>query len=270
MSKITFRADEALVERLEACDASKSEVMRKALRAYLDVPDSGSSTDGNTQEALPDAATADADPGEEATAGRTGDGTEIDPAATRNKGNQTLASDEAADDIDTLLADRIDELVRERLEASLASVATPAPPDVTVNVSLDDGVVSKTETTADRSSAVDRSRANQGDSVVSADEGSDAPERVRDDPTTEQRSEQPRTSGPASTTERGDDSTESERKTCAQCGEPVPDEHIFCPNCGEKASHRVFCDCGDELRTDWSFCPSCGRRTPAADVLDPR
>jgi predicted transcriptional regulator len=36
MSKITFRADEDLVERLEAFDASKSEVMREALRAYLD------------------------------------------------------------------------------------------------------------------------------------------------------------------------------------------------------------------------------------------
>ena len=38
MSKITFRADDELVERLEAHDASKSEVMRQALRAYLDDP----------------------------------------------------------------------------------------------------------------------------------------------------------------------------------------------------------------------------------------
>ncbi|MFB6132979.1 MAG: zinc-ribbon domain-containing protein [Halanaeroarchaeum sp.] len=36
MSKITFRADDDLVERVEAVDASKSEVMRQALRAYLD------------------------------------------------------------------------------------------------------------------------------------------------------------------------------------------------------------------------------------------
>ena len=36
MSKITFRADDDLVERVEALDASKSEVMREALRAYLD------------------------------------------------------------------------------------------------------------------------------------------------------------------------------------------------------------------------------------------
>src|SRR6056297_1686933 len=44
MSKITFRADDDLVDRLEECNTSKSEVMREALRAYLDgeVADSGS------------------------------------------------------------------------------------------------------------------------------------------------------------------------------------------------------------------------------------
>ncbi|ELY47429.1 double zinc ribbon domain-containing protein [Natronorubrum sulfidifaciens] len=35
MSKITFRADDALVERLETLEISKSEAMREALRAYL-------------------------------------------------------------------------------------------------------------------------------------------------------------------------------------------------------------------------------------------
>lgn len=38
MSKITFRADDDLVRRLEEFDSSKSEVMREALRAYLDDP----------------------------------------------------------------------------------------------------------------------------------------------------------------------------------------------------------------------------------------
>ena len=36
MSKITFRADDELVERLESLELSKSEAMREALRAYLD------------------------------------------------------------------------------------------------------------------------------------------------------------------------------------------------------------------------------------------
>lgn len=36
MSKITFRADDDLIDRIDAMEASKSEVMREALRAYFD------------------------------------------------------------------------------------------------------------------------------------------------------------------------------------------------------------------------------------------
>lgn len=36
MSKITFRADDDLISKLEEIDASKSEIMREALRLYLD------------------------------------------------------------------------------------------------------------------------------------------------------------------------------------------------------------------------------------------
>jgi len=57
-------------------------------------------------------------------------------------------------------------------------------------------------------------------------------------------------------------------RQCNQCGDRIDDDHVYCPNCGEKAARRLFCDCGDEIRSDWSFCPSCGRRTPAADVLE--
>lgn len=35
MSKITFRADDALIDHIESLDASKSEIMRDALRTYL-------------------------------------------------------------------------------------------------------------------------------------------------------------------------------------------------------------------------------------------
>jgi len=48
MSKITFRADDDLVERLEAFDASKSEVMREALRTYLDDAEREASPDGGS------------------------------------------------------------------------------------------------------------------------------------------------------------------------------------------------------------------------------
>ncbi|MFB6108725.1 MAG: zinc ribbon domain-containing protein [Haloplanus sp.] len=171
MSKITFRADDDLVERLEAFDASKSEVMRDALRTYLD-------------------------------------GAERETAATPTAGRG-----------DARLADRLD--------AALESAR--AMPDINVNVTLD-GV------TADSS-----------DVSVERETDADARKTAR---------------------ENADDSAHTTSKTCAQCGENMDEGHVYCPNCGEKSSHRVFCDCGDELRSDWAFCPSCGRRTPAADVLD--
>jgi predicted RNA-binding Zn-ribbon protein involved in translation (DUF1610 family) len=42
MSKITFRADDDLISELEELDASKSEIMREALRIYLDSDNRGS------------------------------------------------------------------------------------------------------------------------------------------------------------------------------------------------------------------------------------
>jgi predicted transcriptional regulator len=188
MSKITFRADEDLVERLETFDASKSEVMRDALRAYLDRA--------------------------ERDAGGDGDGT-----------------------VDDALAERVDELIAERLEAHLDGFRPPRAPagaqDINVNVSLDGATVDSTEseTGADRQD----------------ERGADAR----------------KTAGA-----NAGDAVEGASKTCEKCGENVGPDQVYCPNCGEKTSHRVFCDCGDELRSDWAFCPSCGRRTPAADVLD--
>lgn len=198
MSKITFRAADDLVERLEAYDASKSEVMREALRAYLDASDAG------------------------------GGGTSKSSSGSRHTG-------EGPEGIDALIAERVDDLVAERLDARAGAFTQPSTPEITVNVSLEGA------TTED----VDANVAREDE----RDTGDEA--RKTED-------------------ENAGDTPKTARKTCAQCGEEVPGEHVYCPNCGEKASHRVFCDCGDELRSDWSFCPSCGRRTPAADVLDPR
>jgi predicted RNA-binding Zn-ribbon protein involved in translation (DUF1610 family) len=58
MSKITFRADDELIRQLEEFDASKSEVMRKALREYLGEAASGSAAATGSAETL-DAAVAD-------------------------------------------------------------------------------------------------------------------------------------------------------------------------------------------------------------------
>jgi Arc/MetJ-type ribon-helix-helix transcriptional regulator len=184
MSKITFRADDDLVAQLEELDASKSEVMREALRAYL--ADQGSS-------------------------------------------DATERTAETA--IDDLVRERVDDLFTERLGDH--PVGRPqrssAPQDVNVTISLEGDRIRSTEETGAQN------------------------------PT------------PASDSERGRNGSSehgSRETNCGQCGEHVDSEHVYCPNCGEKASRRLFCDCGDEVRSDWAFCPSCGRRTPAADVLD--
>ena len=182
MSKITFRADDDLVSRIEALDASKSEVMREALRSYLD---------------------------------RTERETASEPTA------------DASTTIDELLTDRLETLVDER-EQTHQPPAVAAPPDITVNVSVDGA--SSEEVSVDHEAS------------------------------TEHRKTRPESEPPAT--------ARAESTECAQCGEKVSDSHVYCPNCGNKASHRLFCECGDEIQSDWSFCPSCGRRTPSADVLD--
>ncbi|MCU4719099.1 double zinc ribbon domain-containing protein [Halapricum hydrolyticum] len=184
MSKITFRADEDLIAQLEEFDASKSEIMREALRTYLDE-------------------------------------TSAEPSVESPRSDSV--SDET-DSLDELVAERVDALVAERLERTF----TPRQPqDINVNISVD-GADADTEPEASHTEA------------------------TRDD------------------SERKTDASDGDdqRNTCAQCGETLSPSDVYCPNCGEKASHRVFCECGDELRSDWAFCPSCGRRTPAADVLD--
>lgn len=164
MSKITVRAEDELVERLEAREESKSQLVREALRAYLD-------------------------------------------------GGLAVPSGERADTLDGFLEERVTALVDERVEHHLRT----RQQDVNVNL---------------RFEGATPERASVSDEPVATPE----PRAV----------------------ERG----------CGQCGEELGDDHVYCPNCGEKASRRVFCDCGDEIRSDWAFCPGCGRRTPAADVLD--
>jgi len=174
MSKITFRADSDLVDAVEGLDASKSEVMRDALRSYLD---------------------------------------------------EHGASDTSADSLDDVVADRVEELVEQRL-----GVRQPAQ-DVNVRI------------------------------TVEPQEGLQA-ERGREQP--RQPVSEPESRGNAG---RSGDHV-GEGSSCAQCGETVSADHVYCPNCGEKASRRVFCECGDEVRADWAFCPHCGRRTASADALE--
>lgn len=186
MSKVTFRADDDLVGRIEALDASKSEVMRDALREYLDRHHGE---------------------GDEESAG--------EPAST----DEALATR-----VDELIAERLDEYVDSHDSTTGASTAA-GPRELTINVTVD-GEEATVEESTDAAPA-------------------SAP--------AERKTQQP----------AGDAET-----ICNQCGETIDGNDVYCPNCGEKRAHRVFCECGDEVRSDWAFCPSCGRRTPAADVLE--
>lgn len=173
MSKITFRADDDLVEAVEELDASKSEVMREALRAYLE--------GGRPMHA-----------------------------------SESLGTTSRSEAVDDTIAERVDALLADRLPREEPAGAQ----DVNLHITVDAEGATKAHRTDDTTDAA----------VVS-------------DPLT----------GTSS---------------CAQCGETLDEEHVYCPNCGEKATQRVFCECGDEVRADWSFCPHCGRRTTSADVLD--
>ena len=190
MSKITFRADDDLVDRLEAFEASKSEVMREALRQYLD----GAERD-----------------------------TQVRPMGT-------VANSSDGDSTGGLIDDRINRLVTERVDSALDDRRgnPDTGTDVSVTIAVEDATTaaSVTEHSAERKTDAEKAE-------------------------------------PQSESRHTDDT-----HTCTQCGEHVDNEHVYCPNCGEKASQRLFCECGNELRSDWAFCPGCGRRTTAADVLD--
>ncbi len=57
--KITLRADDDLIDQLEAFDASKSEVMREALREYLETRLRASDPPSSASESVTDAETID-------------------------------------------------------------------------------------------------------------------------------------------------------------------------------------------------------------------
>lgn len=174
MSKITFRADSELVDAVEDLDASKSEVMRDALRTYLD---------------------------------------EHGP------------SDTSTDSLDDFVAERVDELVEQR-----AGVRQPAQ-DVNVRITVEPGDGLRVQQDQERSRQTSE-RDIRKESGLGSEPGQD------------------------------------DGSSCAQCGESLSADHVYCPNCGDKATRRVFCECGDEVRADWAFCPHCGRRTASADALE--
>ena len=146
-----------------------------------------------------------------------------------------------------MLADRIDDLIADRLDAALDERLGERPaPSPTPQAAYTPGNAGEINVNV----TLDAPGADGDDASVTRETTADADPQARKTPT--------------------DSDVQTRENACGGCGENVPEDHVYCPNCGEKQSHRAFCECGDELRTDWAFCPGCGRRTPAADVLKDR
>lgn len=258
MGKITFRANEGLIERLEELDESKSEVMRRALREYLGEP----AVDPRT--------------GPGSVGPRTGPGT-VDP---RNE----------AETIDDRIETRIDEIIADRLADHPAVPPDNSAPNYRTGridsqtgrtdpqTGRTDSQTGRTDPQTDRTDPrfgpADRRGSSQdinltvrldGDTTGERRSGSTSHSPPRGDRAIDRESE---TGGPEAESEVDDAEEHDEERECKQCGERLAAGAVYCQNCGQKSSRRVFCECGDELRLDWGFCPTCGRRTPAADVLE--
>jgi TM2 domain-containing membrane protein YozV/RNA polymerase subunit RPABC4/transcription elongation factor Spt4 len=52
---------------------------------------------------------------------------------------------------------------------------------------------------------------------------------------------------------------------CNNCGDLMPDDARFCPNCGTKVEHEVYCrNCGKPMSPFDTVCPSCGTPVDSA------
>lgn len=56
-------------------------------------------------------------------------------------------------------------------------------------------------------------------------------------------------------------------RVCKNCGTPLADEVVFCPNCGantasqQQDANAVFCpNCGQSIPAETVFCPNCGNK----------
>ena len=100
MSKITFRADDDLISELEELDASKSEIMREALRLYLDSEDTILDSEGSILNS--------------------------DSDSSHSRDELTF---------DQFVCERVDDHITERVNNILTR---PEPQDINVNITLDD------------------------------------------------------------------------------------------------------------------------------------
>lgn len=284
MSKITFRADDELVERLEAHDASKSEVLRAALRAYLDGPerepdpqatgDTGGSTASELGELLDrvlEQRLQELLETEQRDTRRPAD--ERQPESTRQGGSAAAQQGRSTESRRGPPADRRP-AARGRRDPAVVVEITPQAPGTEVVYGAVEHTTPPTDGGARRPSDTRRGRPPADEEPASDTDGRRASDTQqsgvsdtgrRDASDTDHEADGGPTADASHTAGQASDTGED--RPCARCGTALSDDHVYCPNCGEKAARRLFCDCGDEVRSDWSFCPGCGRRTPAADVL---
>jgi len=285
VSKITFRADDELVERLEAHDASKSEVMRAALRAYLDGPERETDTANQTEETRSPTSEGQTD----AAGGTDSELAALVDRALERRLRELLAADsrEAGGEPTTDRRDGTTEKRRGR-QARSSPVVVEVTPQVARRRHPDAGGRRRTpvaepghgvdrvvrrpfDTRRNRRPDADHPVSDTGRATETEHRASGARRPRASDTGRRGVSDAGRTASggerDTGASDTGDTADGGDERACARCGTRVSDDHVYCPNCGEKAARRLFCDCGDEVRSDWSFCPGCGRRTPAADVL---
>ena len=196
MSKITFRADDDLVDRLEAFDASKSEVMREALRAYLDAR-------GPTDEAGGDTGGAD---------------------SSRNVG-----VDE--DPLGDALARRVDRLVERKLAtASVGDRHRGRPParDVNLTVTVDGAAAGA----SDAATAVERDAAGEATERAATERKTDDREGAH---AGERESCSQCGAGLADGAVYCSNCGEkTAHRAFCECGDEVRTDWSFCPSCGRR------------------------------------
>ena len=64
---------------------------------------------------------------------------------------------------------------------------------------------------------------------------------------------------------------------CSECGREIPDDSLFCPECGkqqtigqkpQKEKMKRCTNCGCKIPEDSAFCPECGKRVEKEVVHD--
>ena len=195
MSKITFRADDDLVDELEGLEISKSEAMREALRSYL-------GADGRAErEASRDASETGA----------------IDDLIRRR--------------VDELLAERLDEL--DRGSAHTRDPASRGPNEVSVTVSLDDGTPERTggKRAADGDVARDDDRPRRDPAAGASRDRADELTPSDEDPVQCGQCGEQVDDDHVYCPNCGE---KASRRLFCECGDEIRSDWSFCPGCGRR------------------------------------